>query len=122
MSRRRTAARHVRNRSRSVAGSLVTIVFDDVVLAADLRIVKVDSDENVNTLGDGFVLSAGEEAWLIGVDQLPDELAIGTTITGADGVVFMVVEGTASQRHWNWWDVENTQRVYVVKRWEDGGG
>lgn len=122
MNRRLSAARHVRNRSRSVAGSLVTIVFDEVVLAADLRIVKVNSDENVNTLGDGFVLSAGEEAWLIGVDQLPDELAIGTTITGADETVWMVVEGTASQRHWNWWDVENTQRVYVVKRWEDGGG
>lgn len=122
MNRRLSAAKHVRNRSRSVAGSLVTIVSDEVVIAADLRIVKVNSDENVNTLGDGFVLSAGEEAWLIGVDQIPDELAVGTTITGSDGIIFVVVEGTASQRHWNWWDVENTQRVYVAKRWDNGDG
>ena len=117
MSRRMTASKHVRNRARVAAGTLATLSFESLVIASDLRIVKVSADQVVSAVGEDVILQADEHAFLIGVDQVAAELDPGTIIqTGT--FRFIICEAAASQRHFNWWGVECTQRVYFAKLWE----
>lgn len=117
MSRRTTASKHVRHRARVAAGTLATLSFESNVIAVDLRIVKVSADQVVSAVGDDVILQADEHAFLIGLDQVATELDPGTMIViGSDR--YIICEGAASQRHFNWWGVEGTQRVYFAKLYE----
>lgn len=117
MSRRMTASKHVRNRARVAAGTIATLSFETNVIAQDLRIVKVSADQVVSAVGEEVILQADEHAFLIGLDQVSAELLPGTMIEiGSDR--YIICEGAASQRHFNWWGVEQTQRVYFAKLYE----
>lgn len=115
--RRQQAAAHVRDRAREVAGELATVSRAGTALAEGVTVVKVAADKLVQTVGGDFTIESDEHAWLIGRDDIDEALEVGDLLT-VDSTKYRVVEGVATQRHWQWWGVDRLQRVYVTKVWE----
>lgn len=117
MSRRTEAAEHVRDRVREVAGETATITRGTDIIVSDITIVKISSDKLIQNLGGDFTLEADEHAWLIGEDVCSEDLEVGDLIE-VNEIEYRICESTALGRHWNWWDVEQTQKVYNSKVWQ----
>lgn len=117
VSRRREAALHVRNRVRGVAGELATITRGPDTIVSDITVVKISSDKLIQNLGGEFTLEADEHAWLIGEDVCGEDLEVGDLIE-VDEIQYRICESASIGRHWNWWDVEQTQKVYSSKVWQ----
>lgn len=115
--RRQEAAAHVRDRVRGVAGESATITRGPDVVASAITIVKISSDKLIQNLGGEFTLEADEHAWLIGEDVCSEDLEVGDLIT-VNEIPYRICESAALGRHWNWWDVEQTQKVYNSKVWQ----
>ncbi len=117
MTRRLEAAQHVRNRVRQVAGVLATITRGPDTIVTDITIVKISAEKLIQRLGGDFVLEADEHAWLIGEDVCSEDLEIGDLIEVSE-IQYRVCESQTTSRHWQWWDVEQTQKVYITKVWQ----
>lgn len=117
MSRRLEAAQHVRNRVRGVAGVSATITRGPDTIASAVTIVKLSAERLIQRLGGDFVLEADEHAWLIGEDICSEDLEIGDLIEVAE-IQYRVCESQTTSRHYQWWDIERTQKVYITKIWE----
>jgi hypothetical protein len=115
--RRQQAANHVRSRVREVAGELATITRGSETVVEDITIVKISSDKLIQGVGGDYVLEADEHAWLIGVDVCGEDLEVGDLIT-VNEIEYRICESSVTQRHWQWWDTEQTQKVYSTKVWQ----
>ena len=85
------------------------------MLAASCSVTRVGLDKVVTAEQQAFI-EATDAAWLLAVSDYSDELIIGDMIT-IDGVKYRVCEGTGQSQHWQWWDLEQTSRVYSTKVW-----
>jgi len=117
MSRRTEAALHVRNRVRLVAGQTATITRGSETVVAAITVVKLSAEKLIQRLGGEYILESDEHAWLIGVDVCGEDLEIGDLLT-ADEIEYRICESSVTQRHWQWWDVEQTQKIYNTKVWQ----
>ena len=117
MSRRLEAAQHVRNRVRQVAGQTATITRGDETVVTDITIVKLSAEKLVQRLGGDFIIESDEHVWLIGVDECGEDLEIGDLIT-VDEIEYRICESSITSRHWQWWDTEQTQKIFNTKVWQ----
>lgn len=117
MSRRTEAAAHVRTRIKSVAGDTATITRGDETIAANILITKVSSRKNLQSFGGDFTVDSNEQLWIIGLDVCGEDLQIGDLIT-VDEIEYRVCESATTGRHWQWWNNDNSAKIYTSRQWQ----
>lgn len=117
MSRRTEAAAHVRTRIKSVAGDTATITRGDETISANILITKVSSRKNLQSFGGDFTVDSNEQLWIIGLDVCGEDLQIGDLIT-VDEIEYRICESAATGRHWQWWNNDNSAKVYTSRQWQ----
>jgi hypothetical protein len=117
MSRRNEAANHVRTRIKTVAGETATITRADETIAAGVQITRVSSRKNLQSVGGEFTIDSNEQLWIIGLDVCGEDLEIGDLIT-VDEIPYRICESVTTGRHWQWWNIDRSAKVYTSRQWE----
>lgn len=117
MTRRLEAAQHVRSRTRQVAGVTGTITRGTETIAEDITIVKISALRYMQQMGGEFAIDSQEHIWLIGEDACPEDIELGDLLT-VNEIDYRFCESANTGRHWQWWDAEQTAKVYVTRVWQ----
>jgi len=117
MSRRTEAAAHVRSRIKVVAGETATITRGDETIVSGILITRVSSRKNLQSVGGDFTIDSNEQLWIIGLDVCAEDLEIGDQIT-VDEIDYRVCESVTTGRHWQWWNTDNSAKVYTTRQWQ----
>ena len=117
MTRRTEAAAHVRSRIKDVAGEVATITRGDDTIVSGILITRVSSRKNLQSFGGDFTVDSTEQLWIIGVDVCGEDLEIGDLIT-VDEIDYRICESTATSRHWQWWNNDNSAKLYTSRQWQ----
>lgn len=113
--RRRSAIARLRDRLRVTAGDLATITAGDTVIATDVSIVPIDVVRAIRNRDD-VLLEDDDRAFLVGVDDVADDPAVGWLIV-TNGTSYRVTERPELESCWRWHDTAEVQRVIFCKQW-----
>lgn len=115
MTRFSEAKEQLRDRLRATAGVVATISRGGADLAVGVTIVPIDVLRAIRSESE-YQLEDDDRAWLVGVDDLAGDPAVG------DLIVVGTTEHRVTQRPeletcWRWHDTSEIQRVIFTKQW-----